>query len=180
MGMTARLIATAMLALLAGTPVGAAPACSADGARYTARTPSGAFSYRLITETLPRADPATAVATSWRFQTFSGGKQVSELRMRFGCPNGGDACSVHPPGTPGGPASEVVRLARDFTPAIGDDAPYALILPGFATASWVWPLERLKSPDLTLALGTDDGPDLSPAISWVLSACGGGGARRSR
>lgn len=173
-------MATGGLALLAAVPAGAAPACSPDGARYTART-SAPFTdtVRLVTEPLPRSAPAAAVATLWRFQLLSRGRQVGELRMQYGCPNGGGACTVSLPSAPAGPSSEVVRLNRDFSPVTGDDAPYALVLPGFATASWVWTLDQLKSPDLTLPRGAEDGPDLSDRYVWVLSACGGA-ARRSR
>ncbi len=72
----------------------------------------------------------------------------------------------------------MVRLNRDFTPASGDAAPYAIVLPGFAQANWVFSAAQLASPDLTLAPGETDGPDLSGAFVWVLSACGGGGRHR--
>lgn len=184
-GLAAGLTMVALLCAARGMTV-PAQCCPMIGATYTARSanPSPDLSYRLKIEELPRSAPAAAVATLWRFQTIrrATGKPVSELRMHFSCPNGNGACSVSPPSRPGlggGVYSEVVQLARDFTPTTYNDTPYAIVLPGFATADWMWTSEGTASPDLTLAPGVFEGPDLSGQQVWLLTGCGNRGPRPS-
>jgi hypothetical protein len=159
--------------LLAATAPPAPTTCPMIGATYASRpaVADRSLTYRLKVEALPRTAGGAALATLWRFQTLKGGRQVSELRMHYSCPNGSGLCSITTPnGREEGRSSDVVPLNRDFSPTIGDDAPAALVLPGFQTANWTF--ADLAAPDLTLARGETEGPDLSGQISWVRVACG--------
>ena len=103
------------------------------------------------------------------------GTKLSELRMHYTCVNGRGPCSVSPPGRPGvddGYFSEVVHFNKDFTLATGDQAPYALILPGFGQDNWTFSASDMQRPDLTLFTAAKVTPDMQDRQVWLLSACG--------
>ena len=138
---------------------------------------SGDVTYRLKVELLPDTADSAAVATLWRFQTLDPhtGAKLSELRMYYSCANGRGPCSVSPPHRPGptgGLYSEVVQLNGDFSLATGDQAPHALILPGFGQDEWTFVRSDLKMQDFTFFTPRFVTPDLENQLVWLISACG--------
>ena len=153
--------------------------CPMIGASYTAHVAGspGDLTYRLQIDALPKSAPDAAFATLWRFQVVDKhtGTKLSELRMHYSCANGLGPCSVSPPGRPGidgGYYSEVVQLNKDFTLATSDQAPYALVLPGFGRDNWTFSSSDMTMSDLTLFTAAKVTPDMHNHQTWLLSACG--------
>ncbi|EKM99576.1 hypothetical protein MXAZACID_09701 [Acidocella sp. MX-AZ02] len=173
----ASLRAGLVLTCLLGPLQARAASCGIYGAVYEPRPqpalhdPDQPAFYRLTI----RHQTAAAAGARWVFQLYTpNGKTLqTELAMDETCPNGKGLCQLGISGD-AGTSSAIVTLHRDFSPAnMQENAPYAIILPGFAAANWVF----AKSDPAMMAMRffdkSDAYPDLSQAVTWVRVACGG-------
>ena len=163
------MLIVAVTAAVAPAQAAALKPCPMIGAVY------GAGPHRLTMAALPRGADGSAIYTVWRFQSRDArGRVQSTLRMLYGCGNGRTPCSVSPESHPepdGGYYSEVVGLNRDFSLTTGNDAPYALVLPGFATIDWSMAGDVLAA-DIVQARGSTAPPDFDNRVTWLRLHCG--------
>ncbi len=169
-----RTIAALLAATLCG-PALAAP-CAMIGARYEAWPPHPGPIYRMTPALLPRDADGAAVLTRWRFSAVDphSGATLGALDMVYGCSNGRGPCATWPPTRnrpDAGYHSVVLQLARDFSPATGNEAPYAIILADAGQQDWAFAEQDLAA-DLVLPAGRHVVPDLANRVVWLRRSCG--------
>lgn len=169
-----RTIAVVLAAMVCG-PASATP-CAMVGASYVSWPPRPGPVYRMTTALLPRDADGSAVLTRWRFQAVDphSGATLGTVNMVYGCSNGRGPCATWPPSRSrpdGGYYSTVLQLTRDFSPALGNDAPYAIILADAGQQDWEFAEQDLAA-DLVLPAGKHFVPDLQNRIVWLRRSCG--------
>jgi hypothetical protein len=179
--LSAAAVAVAMLGLAAGPAWAGGPPCGLYGAVY-APSPQPSLSdpdqpalYRLVVRHLPDSAPDAAFADSWVFQMFdpSGIRLLTEFAMEEACPNGGTLCRVDVPGSPTAVSSDIVELTQKFSSAPSPgQAPYVIILSGFASANWVFSQDSPEVKHMRFLTSPPAYPNLSQAVSWVRQSCG--------
>jgi hypothetical protein len=160
--------------------VSAQAACARYGAIFAANPPPAAnpdnpYRYQLTISQLPDSSPDSAFADLWTFQALDPktGEKFSEFHMEFSCPNGGALCRIAVPGSPGAISSDAVLLDHALRPALPENqAPYLIILPGFASANWVFAKSSPEVKSMTFFTSSQVYPDLSSDIVWKLESCG--------
>jgi hypothetical protein len=176
-----RAIVLAALTLASGPALAADAPCGLYGAVYapnpqpSLHDPDQPAFYRLAVRHLPDSAPDAAFADAWVFQVFdpTGGHLMTEFSMEEGCPNGAGLCRVGVPGSQDAVSSDVVELTQNFAPAVAaGQAPYAIILPGFAAANWVFTQASPEVRGMRFLTSPPAYPDVSHAVVWVRESCG--------
>jgi hypothetical protein len=171
----------AALVLAPGVSRAANAPCGLYGAVYAPRPQPGLKDpdqpalYKLTVQHLPDSAPDAAFADAWVFQMYdpTGTHLMTSFQMEETCPNGGALCHVGVPGTAATVSSDVVELTEKFSTAVpAEQAPYAIVLPGFAAANWVFTDASPEVKNMRFSTSTPAYPDLSQAISWVRVSCG--------
>lgn len=170
----------ALAALLAATLSGsaamaAAAPCGMIGASYVSWPPHPGPVYRMTTALLPPGADGSAVLTQWRFRAIDphSGVTLGTLNMMYGCSNGRGPCATWPAShsrADGGYYSTVLQLARNFSPARGNEAPYAIILADVGQLDWEFAATDLAA-DLVLPVGRHVVPDLQNRVVWLRRSC---------
>lgn len=173
-------IITAVLIIGLAQSANAQISCARNGAVFAANPPPAAdpdnpYRYRLTITELPDAAADTAYADSWTFQAFDPrtAKKLSEFHMEYSCPNGGALCRIVVPGSPDAVSSDAILLDHRLRPATAEtQAPYLIVLPGFASANWVFTNSSPEVKSMTFDTPDQVYPDLSRDIVWILKSCG--------
>ena len=169
--------AVLLIAKLSGSAaMAAAASCGMIGASYVSWPPHPGPIYRMTTALLPPGADGSAVLTQWRFRAVDphSGMTLGTLNMVYGCSNGRGPCATWPAShsrTGGEYHSTVLQLARDFSPAQGKDAPYAIILADVGQQDWELAATDLAA-DLVLPVGRHVVPGSQNRVVWLRRSCG--------
>jgi hypothetical protein len=131
--------------------------------------------YKLKVQHLLDSSPDAAFADAWIFQMLDAKSAhlMTTFSMEEVCPNGAGLCRLGASGHPAAVSSDVVALTEKFSTAIKTgQAPYAIILPGFASANWTFTQASPDVRNMRFSTSPPAYPDLSEAISWVRVSCG--------
>jgi hypothetical protein len=158
--------------------------CPLVGASFVANPPvvpsnvDKALFYRLAVAALPATSPDAAFADLWTFQVFArrNGAKLSELRMEYSCPGGRSLCSIVTSDVPDGAvglSSQLIKLDRRLRPGVADaEAPYMIVLPGFAIANWTFAQADPVVKDMDFFTPDKVHPDFGDALVWLRQSCG--------
>jgi hypothetical protein len=174
--------AIAMFVTLTSTPIqlrAADAACALYGAVYEPKPEPHDHDplvvYKLTVQHLPDSSPDAAFADAWVFQMFDAKSAhlMTTFSMEEVCPNGAGLCRLGASGHPAAVSSDVVALTEKFSTAVKTgQAPYAIILPGFAGANWTFTQASPDARTMRFSTSPPAYPDLREAIAWVRVSCG--------
>lgn len=174
--MLTRTIVAVLVAISCGR-ASAAP-CALIGASYVSWPPRLGPVYRMTPELLPPDADGAAVLTRWRFRAVDphSGATLGTINMVYGCSNGRGPCAIWPPSRSrpdGGYYSIVLQFARDFSPVLDNEAPYAIVLANVGQQDWEF-AEKDLATDLMLPASRHVVPDLQNRVMWLRRSCGRG------